>query len=307
MTTFPMYFWYNSCMVALTNISANFPQRPLRVRAHNHRYRFGAESCSKSNCHASLRKATYAECNRLESCSKDPIGYLDGSNIYRSYFAINGTDPSGTLQVQPFYFTAPIECGKPVEWQAFFIITIPIKLTPSSHFQDWGGYLIQKLTACLFEECCDSGCAGKMSPKDCVTYYEVITFPGVAASNPNHTQANSNNDLFRLTPRNCGGFIIHGEARVYSILTTGPLRKTTGTGRLPFPRSCSGQTIQSGNFPGSTIKPWFWDTVRPVEGPVTRTMKADFNCCCGENISIERGFDNSAEYLMPITGTTVAD
>jgi hypothetical protein len=81
-TTHPMCFGYNSCMVALTKKSANFPQRPLRVRAQDHRYRLGAERCSKSNSQDYLRVATYVECKRLESCSKDPIGYPGGTNLY---------------------------------------------------------------------------------------------------------------------------------------------------------------------------------------------------------------------------------
>jgi hypothetical protein len=84
-------------MVALTNISANFPQGPLRVRAQDHRYRLGAECCSKSNSQANLREATYTECNRLESCSKDPIGHAGGANFYASYFVMTGIDPSGQL------------------------------------------------------------------------------------------------------------------------------------------------------------------------------------------------------------------
>jgi hypothetical protein len=85
-------------MVALTNISATFPQRPLRVRGQNHTYRLGAELCSKSSSRANLRGATYAECNRLESCSKDPILFTGSPfNLYEYTFAspINYGDPTG--------------------------------------------------------------------------------------------------------------------------------------------------------------------------------------------------------------------
>jgi hypothetical protein len=92
-----MCFGYNHCMVALTNKSANFPQRPLRVRAQNHRYRLRAERCSKSSGRANLREATYAECDRLESCSKDPIGYWDSFSLYEATFPLSGTDPSGLI------------------------------------------------------------------------------------------------------------------------------------------------------------------------------------------------------------------
>jgi hypothetical protein len=98
-----MCFGYNSCMVALTNISANFPQRPLRVRAHNHRYRLGAERCSKSNSQASLRKATYDESNRLEACSKDPIGYQEGFSTFEYVGSQPCTyiDPEGLMSWPP--------------------------------------------------------------------------------------------------------------------------------------------------------------------------------------------------------------
>ncbi len=88
-------------MVALTKKSAKFPQGPLRVRAQDHRYRLGAKWCSKSNCQADLREATYDECDRLESCSKDPIGYGDGLNRYTAYFVPGNVDPSGRIAIEP--------------------------------------------------------------------------------------------------------------------------------------------------------------------------------------------------------------
>jgi hypothetical protein len=109
-----MCFGYNSCMVALTKKSANFPQGPLRVRAQNHRYRLGAMRCSKPNSQGNLRRATYAECDRLESCSKDPIGYYDGFNRYH-YVACRplvSADPLGLTMIwQPPGFPPIFEQG----------------------------------------------------------------------------------------------------------------------------------------------------------------------------------------------------
>jgi hypothetical protein len=83
-------------MVALTNNSATLSPTPLRVRAQNHRCGLGALRCSKSHTQASLREATYAECNRLESCSKDPIGYAGGLSSYTlSASALDAIDPFG--------------------------------------------------------------------------------------------------------------------------------------------------------------------------------------------------------------------
>ena len=88
-------------MVALVYNSATLPKHPLRVRAQNHTYRLGAVRCSKSNSQAYLRVARYAECNRLESCSKDPIGRVDGPNLYRAYFAPQYVDPQGLRWIWP--------------------------------------------------------------------------------------------------------------------------------------------------------------------------------------------------------------
>jgi hypothetical protein len=100
-TTYTMCFGYNSCMVALTKKSANLPQGPLRVRAQDHRYRLGAQRCSKSISRGNLREASYDECFRLGSCSKDPIGYEDGANLMRANFGMAFTDPSGLQQISP--------------------------------------------------------------------------------------------------------------------------------------------------------------------------------------------------------------
>jgi hypothetical protein len=100
-------------MVALSKKSANFPQCPLRVRAQNHRYRLGAEHCSKSNCQANLREATYAECNRLGSCSKDPTGYIGSMFLYDfvNARALVYLDPNG---LSPYVITYPQEGPTPV-------------------------------------------------------------------------------------------------------------------------------------------------------------------------------------------------
>jgi hypothetical protein len=67
------------------------------VRAQDHRYSLSAVRCSKSSSQGNLREATYDECDRLESCSKDPIGYADGNSLYESMGANPSTlnDPSG--------------------------------------------------------------------------------------------------------------------------------------------------------------------------------------------------------------------
>jgi hypothetical protein len=91
-------FAYNIGMVALTNNSATLFPSPIRVRAQDHRYRFGAKHCSKSNSRASLRESTYDECDRSESCSRDPMSYWGSPfNIYEyaDGAPTNVSDPSG--------------------------------------------------------------------------------------------------------------------------------------------------------------------------------------------------------------------
>jgi hypothetical protein len=99
-TTYTMCFGYNSCMVALTKKSANLPQGPLRVRAQDHRYRLGAQRCSKSISRGNLREASYDECFRLGSCSKDPILIRLRTHEFSDYAYVDGrvldsVDPKG--------------------------------------------------------------------------------------------------------------------------------------------------------------------------------------------------------------------
>ena len=85
--------------------------------AQNHRYILSAIGHSKSNGQAGLRGATYDETNRLESCSKDPIGFLSGDGgLYRYLFSCPtvSTDPSGLkicraakLREFDFFFQPP--------------------------------------------------------------------------------------------------------------------------------------------------------------------------------------------------------
>jgi RHS repeat-associated protein len=41
---------------------------------------------------------------------RDPLGYVDGSNLYAAYFTVSGVDPTGTLLEKP---------GYPVKWKEF--------------------------------------------------------------------------------------------------------------------------------------------------------------------------------------------
>jgi hypothetical protein len=87
-------------------------QNLLRGRARNRSDRFVAGPCSKPFADTSLRRVTYEKRFRLESCARDPIGYVDGLTLYRAYFARDGVDPSG-LSVEPPCLRCPIAFAPP--------------------------------------------------------------------------------------------------------------------------------------------------------------------------------------------------
>ena len=87
---------YNLDMVALSQEFEFSGKDAHRFFPHHHTYRSGAVRCSKASEQVSLRHRIYDECEQLESCSRDPIGYQDDSDLYISGFVLVGTGPSGT-------------------------------------------------------------------------------------------------------------------------------------------------------------------------------------------------------------------
>ncbi|WP_146601861.1 hypothetical protein [Novipirellula aureliae] len=51
---------------------------------------------------ANKPRCIYDSCRRLESCSRDPIGYVDGMSLYRAYFSLNALDPLGMQFLDPY-------------------------------------------------------------------------------------------------------------------------------------------------------------------------------------------------------------
>ena len=83
------------------------------MRTQDHRYRLTAIRRPKSNGQASLRGATYDESFRLESCSRDPIGYEDGLSLYvfLKSSPVTNTDPTGhSIAPEPVYGFVPYLC-----------------------------------------------------------------------------------------------------------------------------------------------------------------------------------------------------
>jgi hypothetical protein len=67
---------------------------------------------SKSaNC-IEFRRNTYDNRRRLESCSRDPIGYNDGKNLYRTYFVNYLVDPAGTTAIST---SSELICPQPCD------------------------------------------------------------------------------------------------------------------------------------------------------------------------------------------------
>ena len=55
----------------------------------------------KSRSRIEICLTIYETCDRLESFTRDPIGYFDGLSIYMSYFHMDSTDPMGEDRWRP--------------------------------------------------------------------------------------------------------------------------------------------------------------------------------------------------------------
>jgi hypothetical protein len=264
-------------MVALSKNSATFPQRPLRVRAQDHRYRLGAAHCSKSNNQGILRQATYVECDRLESCSKDPIGYEGGQLVYGEYFSLAKLDPMGTLTIEPLPSSSlwsPFhECRKDSEQQWRFRLSKQAKQLCNGT----GGFIVQKVNAsCSGETCpddkkCDSS-ANAMSAEFWEAWYV-----GPDDDLPSGLFAGRITDGSSWSaPRGtCGSRRADGEVRFYcSELTDEDMRQFPPV-ILPF---CGG-VITSDQLPGWAGAPHPWMTKKSDDGVAKRWHKRDWNCC----------------------------
>ena len=95
---------YNSPIISAWSPSPRTSRsdRKLASRAQKkHTCRLTAISRSKSNGQPSLRGATYDESNRLECCSRDPIGYRSGINVFRycRNRVASLVDPTGLVDI----------------------------------------------------------------------------------------------------------------------------------------------------------------------------------------------------------------
>lgn len=86
-------------MVALLDKSPLPSKTALRARGATSSFDSRRAAAFKSSNRIELGGFTYDACRRLGSCSKDPIGYLDGPNVYSAHFVMNGTDPTGLVKI----------------------------------------------------------------------------------------------------------------------------------------------------------------------------------------------------------------
>jgi RHS repeat-associated protein len=94
--------------------------------------------------------------------STDPLGFVDGTSLYRAYFVPIGVDPSGELQVKanPNWGSEDLECGE--AYGVTFMVSLDDwkNNTPNSvplGDDRRGGYFIQQLLLTCFVEDCETG------------------------------------------------------------------------------------------------------------------------------------------------------
>ena len=86
----------------------------LLARAENRTAISAASTCVSSTSCRLKRTCTYESRTRLESCTRDPIGYEDGWNSYRAYFVPNSVDPTGQYRL-----IAPSPQPRPSWWPSW--------------------------------------------------------------------------------------------------------------------------------------------------------------------------------------------
>jgi hypothetical protein len=75
-----------------------FPKLHSRAREATTSTCTEVPSLKSRNC-IEIWLTIYESCDGLESFTRDPIGYVDGGNLYSDYFKLSNTDPSGLRKV----------------------------------------------------------------------------------------------------------------------------------------------------------------------------------------------------------------
>jgi hypothetical protein len=265
------------------------------VRAQDHRYRFGAKHCSKSNSRASLRESTYDECDRSESCSKDPIGYADSlcQFEYVNSQPLINSDWTGKLSAK-FDDVTPakswaLACEYPIGFSQYFDVGPNLG----------GGYVIQRIDySCGFKACpCNQG-ETEPANDEKLTIYEAFYVP------PLHSRT-QNSDIWLLgAPKKgtCGKTRIYGKAAFYSgvdlsnnQLLLDPNADTVDVWHRQFKVMC-GKPFTFGPSPRDPTKlPDFVKKTQSIPAnPVThleREFWREWKCCCDEYLDENKSRD----------------
>jgi hypothetical protein len=84
-------------MVAIADRAQTIPFTPApRARGQRGRSGWSQNFCGNPSGKRPFERPSASQRSRLGSCSRDPIGYEDGENLYRAYFVPNSVDPEGT-------------------------------------------------------------------------------------------------------------------------------------------------------------------------------------------------------------------
>ena len=220
--------------------------------------------------------------------SADPLGFVDGSNLYRPYFVPGRIDPSGKITVIPLGDNFDnLECGDVAQIQWDFKLD---KAAPCD------GYIVQKVSYdCGVSDCEDCEIPPKnlkqiefweawpvskdrFYPTD--RYYDgkPLLIPPLLPPGFLPPGKISKTDTSSAIVNNgkCGYKSSFGEIRFYckdGASGTGVLEKDWTLPLIMIP-GCN----KVFNLPATTNPPKFW-TLAPVEGTAYRHALTVFNCC----------------------------
>ena len=223
---------------------------------------------------------------------RDPIGYRDSRNIYSLMAARVTTrmDPTGRLSIK--------QVGGKV-WTPFSNkcvddSTISWKFTLSKKATDicegTGGILVQKITIeCSGEDCPkDIDCDASANPKT-AEYWESWYVPpnedtyGLddPAHDPNDLGPRKVTDTSGIVAhdKKCGKYKLSGEVRFYCMDITEADWLEMGDSPKPKVDACFKDAYESGDLPGWTQAPDFWERGNGNDGVAKRWHSRDWDCC----------------------------
>jgi hypothetical protein len=267
-------------MVALVDNSPLPSKTALRARGATSPSEPRRATALKSRNCTEFRRFSYGACRRLESCSKDPIGYDSEETSLFVYVSSAPTvllDPSGQLEivVTGRGHTAG-GCGSTVSRNWFF--TLRGKKICEE------GYLIQKVTVTCKQQECDAcnGVCGKEISGGTFSYFEAWYVKGTTVQHKRSHTDRANMDPPR---QSCGSYTQTGEIRFYCIADTGNLGKLDTPGDWDIGTKFgedAGCGTGAGGLPSTDdpAKTKFWKE-NPENGvaSATRDFSVNWNCC----------------------------